>query len=520
MSGRFSSVTERRAARLEADAVVGRDDDEGAIVETGLLETSQQRTDEPVDVADLQEVLLQRLVDEELRRAPSTRVVLDRLGFRRALVLASRREERRRAVRKQRVLDVEDALPGRGPQRPKEAEELRALLTPRRHDRREPGIQVERTEHSLTNVDVGAFAKPAPALADRRQPTSERAREHAVQVPDGHVVQQPTLAIEEGHLRASPGAVARRAEARHLLERANRVALPEQSEQVVGVILQRRQLSLSRELPRQDRRDGVGRGVVHGGRPRIPGAVACEPREARIPDRVEGTVGPRQRAHRELVEHHEYDRNPCRRRRRRRPPRRRRRAAPSRRSRAARSPEAQGRRTRTCGRRATARRRSPRPSPGRREAAARRRAGGPAVEGAATRRGTRSPRSRRCAVLRRACATGARRAPRRATTTSGGTTARSRANTITSQRVDPRTTRNSGFPFNIEKTGWPTPYAHNAARCANRHRYDGNCISFGRGAVSATSVMEPRRRRPTPGPRPPTTTPGARIASLRRPPAL
>ena len=43
------------------------------------------------------------------------------------------------------------------------------------------------------------------------------------------------------------------------------------------------------------------------------------------------------------------------------------------------------------------------------------------------------------------------------TTASGGTTARIRANTITSRRVEPRTTRNSGFPFNIENTGWPTP---------------------------------------------------------------
>ena len=39
------------------------------------------------------------------------------------------------------------------------------------------------------------------------------------------------------------------------------------------------------------------------------------------------------------------------------------------------------------------------------------------------------------------------------TTRSGGTKASSNANARTSPRVDPRTTRNSGFPFNIENTG-------------------------------------------------------------------
>ena len=205
---------------------------------------------------------------------------------------------------------------------------------------------------------------------------------------------------------------------------------------------------------------------------------------------------------------------------RRRPPRRRRRAAPSRRSRSARSPEAQGRRTGTSGRRATARTRSPRASAG-----TTRSSRAPPRWGSSSRRSCNKTRNEKPQIATTCSAPASVRdrseaSASAATTTSGGTTARSRANTITSQRVEPRTTRNSGFPFNIEKTGWPTPYAHNAARCANRHRYDGNCISFGRGAVSATSVMEPRRRRPTPGPRPPTTTPGARIASLRRPPAL
>ena len=39
--------------------------------------------------------------------------------------------------------------------------------------------------------------------------------------------------------------------------------------------------------------------------------------------------------------------------------------------------------------------------------------------------------------------------------------------------VEPRTTRNSGFPFSIENTGWLTPKPHSAARCAKRHGYEG-----------------------------------------------
>ncbi len=61
-----------------------------------------------------------------------------------------------------------------------------------------------------------------------------------------------------------------------------------------------------------------------------------------------------------------------------------------------------------------------------------------------------------------------------ATIASGGRNASASANTTTSPRIDPRTTRNSGFPFSIEKTGWLTPNPHRAARCAYRQGYDGS----------------------------------------------
>ena len=175
------------------------------------------------------------------------------------------------------MLDVEHTLPRlRRSQRPEEVLELRPPLALRGPDRREPGVAVERTDDALANVDLRAVSEPAPTLADRRQAFSQRAREHAVQVADGHVVEQPTLAIGERHVRACPWAVARRTKPGHLLVGAKHVPAAEQGEEVVRVILQRRQLSLPRELPREDRRDGVGRGVVHRGRPRVPRGVARE----------------------------------------------------------------------------------------------------------------------------------------------------------------------------------------------------------------------------------------------------
>ena len=207
------------------------------------------------------------------------------------------------------MLDVEHTLPRlRRSQRPKEVLELRPPLALRRPDRREPGVAVERTDDALANVDLRAVSEPAPTLADRRQAFSQRAREHAVQVADGHVVEQPTLAIGERHVRACPWAVARRTKPGHLLVGTKHVPAAQQGEEVVRVILQRRQLSLPWELPREDRRDGVRRGVVHRGRPRVPRGVARETSEVRVPDRVERPVRSHQRAHRELVEDDEHDR--------------------------------------------------------------------------------------------------------------------------------------------------------------------------------------------------------------------
>ena len=85
----------RGASRLEADPVVGGHHDERAIVQTGLLQTSNERAHEPVDIADLQEVPLERLVDEERRGAPSLPGVLDSRDGHHTAVLPPRREEGR-----------------------------------------------------------------------------------------------------------------------------------------------------------------------------------------------------------------------------------------------------------------------------------------------------------------------------------------------------------------------------------------------------------------------------------------
>ena len=65
---------------------------------------------------------------------------------------------------------------------------------------------------------------------------------------------------------------------------------------------------------------------------------------------------------------------------------------------------------------------------------------------------------------------GSRGAASTVTTKNGGTNASSRANRITSTRVEPRMTRNSGLPLEHGRTpAGSTPYPHSAARCANRH---------------------------------------------------
>ena len=127
-----------------------------------------------------------------------------------------------------------------------------------------------------------------------------------MEVPDGDVVEQASLTVDDWHL-ACARAVARGAEPRHLLGRADRVPLAEQREEVVRMVGEGRQGPWFRTLASEDGGDGERRGVVDGRRARVPGCRLRQTREVRIPLRVERPVPAHQRAHRELVEDHEDD---------------------------------------------------------------------------------------------------------------------------------------------------------------------------------------------------------------------
>ena len=188
------------------------------------------------DVSDLQQVVLERLVDEQRRLEPAVLFVPRASAVRDRAVLPTGRQETRGTVRQQRVLDEEVALSGGGPaEGAEESGELLSRLTPGSQHRMHPRVGVQRAEHQLAGVDVGALAEPAPPLADRRQPAAEGRGQDAMEVPDGHVVEQAALSVEDRHL-ARPRAVAGGAEPRHLLGRTDRVPLAEQREEVVRVV--------------------------------------------------------------------------------------------------------------------------------------------------------------------------------------------------------------------------------------------------------------------------------------------
>ena len=81
---------------------------------------------------------------------------------------------------------------------------------------------------------------------------------------------------------------------------------------------------------------------------------------------------------------------------------------------------------------------------------------------------------------------------------SGTPSATRSVKTATSPRVDARTTRNSGLLLSIAKTGWLTPYAHSATRCANRQRYAGSTMLAGRAGADAVAADVALTWRPPP----------------------
>ena len=157
-----------RPCRDEARPVIRGDDDERVVVETDLLESLHELGHQPVGVANLENVTLQRLIHEPLRRAPVVEsVVEDPVDRCRMSVLATRWQEAERGVRKLDVREVE---------RPRGTTSLDA-----REKRREPGsgLVIFPLERDVDVVDVeraaqpvarpSTLAEPAPAIADRRE---------------------------------------------------------------------------------------------------------------------------------------------------------------------------------------------------------------------------------------------------------------------------------------------------------------------------------------------------------------
>ena len=170
------------------------------------------------------------------------------------------------------------------------------------------------------------YAEPAPPLADGRQPARGASWEDAMEVADGDVIEQASLAVDDWHLAC----------ARAVADGQRRVTCSD------PWIVYRLPSSVKRLSGWSARvsRPGSGRWPV-----RIAGTATswsrarsspagtrshlAEPRKVRIPLRVERPVCAHQRAHRELVQDHEDDGGVASYAERRPPRRRRRRAAPS-----------------------------------------------------------------------------------------------------------------------------------------------------------------------------------------------
>ena len=168
------------------------------------------------------------------------------------------------------------------------------------------GVQVHLRQRLALELAAGVGAEVPPRLVDRRQLPLERRRRDEVQVDDSRV------RVERRETRPDARRLAvadlRGAQPRLRLRDLHPVAVREQREEVVRVVLRDGYRAGDRRIAGQDHRDGDGRGRRKRGRVAEPRRRPRESREVREALRIDVPVRLEQVVDRELVEEQVDDR--------------------------------------------------------------------------------------------------------------------------------------------------------------------------------------------------------------------
>ena len=154
-----------------------------------------------------------------------------------------------RAVRHQKVQEVERRLRLRRPERRDEAVEVP-------HATDVEGVSVHLRE-LLGELARGVRPEVSPRLVDHRQAVLERGRREQVEIHD------PRVAVQRGQARLGARTLAladlRRTESRLRLRDDHAIAARQEREQVVRIVLRGRQRAADRRVAGQDRRNRLRR---------------------------------------------------------------------------------------------------------------------------------------------------------------------------------------------------------------------------------------------------------------------
>ncbi len=279
-----------RQPRREAHAVIRHHDHERAVVEPGLVQVAEEDPEHPVGVADLEEVALVPLLDEEGVVGPGAVFEAgDDPGV--PDVVLARRQVAPRDVRVLRVHVVEAAQPRRrhGSHR---STDRRALCR--------DGLGLAAPGGDAQSSEV------APGLVHRRKAESQRVRQEDVEVHEARVRGERRQALSDrldvGRLAEGDGT-----EMSERLVDAQAVAVAEQGEEVLPMVRVDRQLVLFGQLPGERRGNRVLGERVDGRRLAVEGRVVLELGEVREPLGIDVAVGAEESGRAQLVEHDEHD---------------------------------------------------------------------------------------------------------------------------------------------------------------------------------------------------------------------